>query len=717
MRRGATTLYDNQAALVLRVTISFFIVGLCLAALMAHVVETMVTSADQIDDRRATQAVSSAIEAVQDRLSATLHDNSVWDEAYEAALGPNAERWAFENWGLTKAPYLLYDGCIVADRTGTVYLAAYHNTRFDPKDIIGPAYERLLHQAASGETAVDPVLLKHKGRLFVVGANAIRPFSDRPTQGPYPVLMLLLELTPQRLVDMGGEQGVHDLRWDVDPSREALSLALRNPDGAVVARLAWQPRHPGRILYERVRPFLLAAGTLLVLLFAAILVFGSLAVQRLQKAAEASRFEATHDALSGLLNRKGLLERLARPAARGADRGSRTLLLVDLDGFKAVNDAWGHAVGDALIVRVGAALAAAHPDILAAARLGGDEFALLHAGPVDTALIETLHALFRRPFMIDDREVEVGASIGAATGESGMEASELLRRADLALYRAKETGRNRAVLYDAALERDRHREATLEGALRRAIATGAVTLDFQPLVRAADGRMTGVEALARWNGPDGPVSPNIFIPLAEKAGLIEALGRHLLRLAIDEARRWPAIGLSVNLSPLQLCLPDFAGMVAALLETKGFDPHRLTFEVTETVFIANAEQARQTIAALRAIGVRFALDDFGCGYASIGALRRFGFDRIKLDRSLVAALDAEASGAEVLDATIRLAGALNLPVTAEGIETPAQADSLRLAGCEQLQGYFLGRPVSASEIDAFLADGAGFSSAERLAWG
>lgn len=319
--------------------------------------------------------------------------------------------------------------------------------------------------------------------------------------------------------------------------------------------------------------------------------------------------------------------------------------------------------------------------------------------------------------MIDDREVEVGASIGAATGESGMEASELLRRADLALYRAKETGRNRAVLYDAALERDRHREATLEGALRRAIATGAVTLDFQPLVRAADGRMTGVEALARWNGPDGPVSPNIFIPLAEKAGLIEALGRHLLRLAIDEARRWPAIGLSVNLSPLQLCLPDFAGMVAALLETKGFDPHRLTFEVTETVFIANAEQARQTIAALRAIGVRFALDDFGCGYASIGALRRFGFDRIKLDRSLVAALDAEASGAEVLDATIQLAGALHLPVTAEGIETPAQADSLRLAGCEQLQGYFLGRPVSASEIDAFLADGAGFSSAERLAWG
>jgi EAL domain-containing protein (putative c-di-GMP-specific phosphodiesterase class I) len=272
----------------------------------------------------------------------------------------------------------------------------------------------------------------------------------------------------------------------------------------------------------------------------------------------------------------------------------------------------------------------------------------------------------------------------------------------MALYRAKENGKGQAVEYDLELDRERQRIADLEGELRSAVNSGSIESDFQPLVSAATGAIIGVEALARWRSAAGNISPEIFIPLAEKSGLIDALGVLMLRTSIRHAKSWHGLTLSVNVSPIQLCNPDFAAQIIAVLQDLAFDPHRLTLEITEGVLMKNPDEARRSISQLKRIGIKFALDDFGCGYASIGALRQFGFDRMKIDRSLVFALDEAENGADVLRATIALATALEIPVTAEGIENSHQAAVLRDAGCDLLQGYMIGKPMSAHEIDKLL---------------
>lgn len=317
---------------------------------------------------------------------------------------------------------------------------------------------------------------------------------------------------------------------------------------------------------------------------------------------------------------------------------------------------------------------------------------------------KTILALFAEPFKIDGRTIEVGASIGAAARSGDVQSLELLRRADMALYRAKANGKGQAIEYDPELDRERQRVAELEGLLKNAISSGAIEAVFQPLVSASTGVVTGLEALARWRTATGNISPEIFIPLAERCGLIDALGVHMLRTSIEHAKSWPDLALSVNVSPIQLCNPEFAAEVISVLQELDFNPNRLTLEITEGVLMTNPDQARRSIDQLKHVGIKFALDDFGCGYASIGALRQFGFDRMKIDRSLVSALDEGANGADVLRATISLATALRIPVTAEGIETARQAAILRDAGCDQLQGYLIGKPMSAYDISSRLEE-------------
>lgn len=297
----------------------------------------------------------------------------------------------------------------------------------------------------------------------------------------------------------------------------------------------------------------------------------------------------------------------------------------------------------------------------------------------------------------------MGASIGTAPQEDGVPPLERVRRADIALYRAKENGKGQLISYEPDLDRNRLRLAELEAELREGLAAGEIAPVFQPLISAATGKMMGVESLARWRSKKGPVSPQVFIPLAERSGLIDALGTLMLRSSVIAARGWDGVGLSVNVSPIQLCNPDFASNVISVLRELEFEPRRLTLEITEGVLMSNPDQVRRTMDALRAVGVGFALDDFGCGYASIGALRQFGFNRMKLDRSLVSAIE-EGQGVGVLHATISLATALGIPVTAEGVENPNQADVLTRAGCDLLQGYLLGRPAAAEEITKALIE-------------
>jgi EAL domain-containing protein (putative c-di-GMP-specific phosphodiesterase class I) len=249
------------------------------------------------------------------------------------------------------------------------------------------------------------------------------------------------------------------------------------------------------------------------------------------------------------------------------------------------------------------------------------------------------------------------------------------------------------------MDDDAGKNAELEQELRQGLNCGELRVAFQPLIDASSREVSGVEALARWTSPTrGNVAPDLFIAVAEKAGLIDQLGFQVLKTAVAEGSKWPGIGVAVNISPLQLKNPYFVGQVKDILNNVGFDPGRLTIEVTEGVLISNPDQAKRAFIALRTLGVKIALDDFGCGYASIGALREFGFDRMKIDRSLIVALDHDDKGGAVLQATIALANALHLPVTAEGIETEEQAAVVRLSGCDELQGYLFSKPISADEI-------------------
>jgi predicted signal transduction protein with EAL and GGDEF domain len=352
--------------------------------------------------------------------------------------------------------------------------------------------------------------------------------------------------------------------------------------------------------------------------------------------------------------------------------------------------------------------------------VGGDEFAIAfvmkNCDPAAMKLADIILSFFDEPFQIGERIVTVGTSIGVASSQIGtINSEEVVRRADIAMYKAKETGRGRAFLYDGSMDNDREMILALESELRMAIDRRQLTVVFQPLVSAATLRVTSVETLVRWTRPGrGPVSPDTFIPVAEKTGLIEPLGIFVLEQACEKARQWGDIAIAVNISPVQLRNPAFATEVGRILEEADIEPSRLTLELTEGYLIQNPQRAAQSIDRLKALGVKIALDDFGSGFSSIGYLRQFGFDRLKIDKSMIADIDASEEARSILQATTALARSLGLPVTAEGVEREAQAMILRLCGCDELQGYLYGKPVPAEALADILFNEARFATGALL---
>jgi diguanylate cyclase (GGDEF)-like protein len=687
---------------VIAVTAFFLIVASVLAILITLAVRDMTMSATAIDDARALHAATAAVRALEARLSATLRDNSVWDDGYKQIISDKAKDFADTTWGKSTDDNPLFDLSVVMTPQHQVLSSYKKGVEFDPHSFLGPSLLAIVAEAEKSGRMPAVSFMQTPDGLALVAAGGIQPYANSGDNlGPFNTLVFAKFLSADALQQIEETFDLNDLRLAVSPSEELLDIPLAGADGATLAYLQWPSRNPGAMIYARAHWYLMVAAVVLATFLAGILVTGVLAVRMLQRSADQARYRATHDALSGLLNRAGILGELDRSIA--ARRAKLKLHLIDLDGFKGVNDAWGHAVGDELIKLVAQRVKDRLPDDALFARLGGDEFAAVTGLNADPDLAQSITVCLAEPFFIGGRTIEIGASIGTVTSLNDAEdALELLRRADMALYTAKENGRGRVVTYTADLEHDREITAELEEKLRRAIANGEIAVAYQPLVDAKAGRLCGVEALAKWAPATGPVSPEIFIPIAERSGLIDQLGMQVLKAAIDQAKQWDGIALSVNVSPIQLRNPNFAAEVIAVLKAKKFDARRLTLEITEGVLMSNPEQARRAIEILRNVGVKFALDDFGCGYASIGALRTFGFDRMKIDRSLVNAIDNKG-GADVLIATISLAHALNIPVTAEGVETQAQADALTLSGCDQLQGYLIGRPMTADDLTAIFA--------------
>lgn len=428
---------------------------------------------------------------------------------------------------------------------------------------------------------------------------------------------------------------------------------------------------------------------------------------------------ALHDALTGLPNRVRLREYMEHLLARLPADKKAAVLCLDLDGFKAVNDTLGHPAGDELLRQVAGRLRNATRDIDLVARFGGDEFMVIQAdvaAPDDAALLaERLVAVMHEPFDLLEQQVEIGTSIGVALIEDACTApDDLLRSADIALYRAKAAGRGTWRFFERDMEAELQRRRTLEADLKRAYADGQFEIHYQPLVKADTRALTGFEALLRWRHPEkGLIAPGDFIPLAEEIGLIRLLGAWVMAKACRDATEWPEeVKVAVNLSPLQFASGSLKRDVEQALAC-GLSPLRLELEITESILLQDNHATLEVLHQLRALGVRISMDDFGTGYSSLSYLRSFPFDKIKIDQSFVRNLGRDRGNIEIIRAVAGLSKALGMTVLAEGVETPEQLDILRSEGYAELQGYLFSKPVPKQDVAEIIASYTG--ATERAA--
>lgn len=422
-----------------------------------------------------------------------------------------------------------------------------------------------------------------------------------------------------------------------------------------------------------------------------------------RESSEKIAYLARYDTLTSLPNRLQLNEALGEALRYAAQWRTRcALLMVDLDRFKAVNDSLGHLTGDKMLAQVSSRLQAIVDDGQMCGRLGGDEFAIVIRDASDPDRIdETARKVIEslsEPYEVDHHTLYVGASVGSAIGpRDGTTVEELMRNADLALYRAKDAGGGEHFRFKPELHATAEERRQLEAALRKAVMADEFVLHYQPVVDARSEQIVSFEALVRWNSPEhGFVSPGKFIPLAEDTRLIVPIGRWVLQQACMEARSWPDhVKVNVNVSPEQLLEPEFSREVVDALAASGLRPERLEVEVTESIFVRDATTARNALEQIMALGCSVALDDFGTGYSSLGYLRKLRFSTIKVDRTFVqgAAQGANESLA-IINAVVAMAKNMQMTTTAEGVETPEEAELIRELGCDKIQGFYFGRPMS-----------------------
>jgi diguanylate cyclase (GGDEF)-like protein len=573
---------------------------------------------------------------------------------------------------------------------------------------------RMIGRRPEVGTFADTVMLQmFLGRLSLISAVPIAPPTGSTPGMPTPIVVTARFLEDTLLANIGGQLGLANLRMvsaGVEPAGDhVFDLADANNDP--IARFAWTPKRPGAEILSSVFPFLGIALAGFVLLAGLVLRFMRRTAETIVAGEKRLRYLALHDPLCGLPNRNFFSERLEGLIAEVKQGGPPSAVLyIDLDHFKDVNDTLGHPVGDELIRNVTRRLAGTlRPDDVVA-RLGGDEFAVITSVSADHAVLQGIAqriiGTLSAPFAIDGHTIVIGASIGIATIDSHAEggAADVMRYADMALYRAKNEGRNRACTYDAAMDADLSHRKLIEQELREAIENDQLEVLYQPIVNASGETVVGVEALARWAHPRrGMISPSQFIPIAEHSGLIIELGAYVLRRVCTEGKAWPGLTVAVNVSPLQFRQIDFFSVVERILRETGFEPTRLELELTESTLIGNVETAEAAMNRLKSLGVRLALDDFGTGYSSLQYLRRFPFDKLKIDRSFVLSIEKAADAAAIVHAVVSLGRGLGMKVTAEGVETPDQHLFLRAAGVHFMQGFRFGKPMTAPEITTRIA--------------
>jgi diguanylate cyclase (GGDEF)-like protein len=515
-------------------------------------------------------------------------------------------------------------------------------------------------------------------------------------------------LNGRQVRTIGRRAGVHDLRFEADPTAERGRdlQSVHDARGRIIGWLSWAVDASLVGAMDRLWGLLAVIGAVFTL---GALVAGRASRQllhSLDRSAETVRKLTSQDPLTGLPNHRVMLESLNQ-AVITRRSGIVAFAVVDLDGFREVNDTLGRAGGDAVLMDIAEHLRAGLPPGALIGRFEEDEFAVIASGDdrrIAGLLTDALRASLQRPIFVD-RMWQITASIGIAQApEDGSTGEDVARRAGLALRVAKREGRGRTRSFEPVIENEYAERRFLLRELQSAVSLRAFDIHYQPVVAADGGAMIGVEALLRWTHPTrGDIAPSVFIPLAEQSGLMSQLGEIVLRRALSDGARWPNLSVAVNLSPVQIRDRWLVDLVAAIIAETGIEPSRVVLEVTEGVLIDNPQETQTRLEALRALGVRVALDDFGTGYSSLSYLQKFPFDQLKIDRAFVASLGSSGNTGAIIQAIVTLGHALGMKVLAEGIENDEQRVLLRLAGCDEMQGYLFAKPAPAAEIDKALA--------------
>ncbi|WP_319773070.1 bifunctional diguanylate cyclase/phosphodiesterase [Breoghania sp.] len=562
------------------------------------------------------------------------------------------------------------------------------------------------HLQPTHATAFDSI----GGKPVVVTVVAVLPGGEDTAliEGPPSMVVHVRSLEGPGIGRLGNVNRLQDLRFEASQRLERLppnTLPLYNGASQLIGYLTWTPKRHGTSMLDEASPMMVLAMLVLTILAAGVLRHTHVTTVRLAYSEALARHRALHDDLSQLPNRVLFSRRLSEALeSLGTPPAMVGVIYVDLDYFKEVNDTLGHHAGDALIKEVASRLLSSVAPGDVVSRISGDEFSLLICGRTDqSAIIDVcrhIEVAISEPFEIDDQQLHSSCSMGLViTCGEEISPAELLRRADIALYRAKEEGRGRYILYQESMSDEIRLSQKMERELRVALEEDQFELVYQPQV-SADGRTTnGVEALIRWRHPEqGLLAPDTFMPIVERSDLIWQVGAWVIRTACRDGRQWPELSLAVNVSPNQIRHPDFAEVLQQILKEENFDPRRLEIEITESVVMDHLDSAVRIFDSLHGIGVSIALDDFGTGFSSLSYLRRFAFDKFKIDRAFITAVETEPESAAIVHTLIALADALGMKVTAEGIETKGQHRFLHDSGCDQLQGYLFSPPVPANEI-------------------
>ena len=550
--------------------------------------------------------------------------------------------------------------------------------------------------------------------VFAV-AMEITPSLSKDLLSPKPRLLVsVTDLTPAVLSDIGRSVLIDDLTYGTKLASSFDIFPIRSDDGKAMGTLAWTGKRPGDKLKTDLLPpiaiILLATMALIAGLFQRLL--GS--TRELAKREVEAQYLANHDVLTGLPNRRRLAARLEELRLENAGAGrSVSVACIDLDRFKDINDTLGHQAGDELIKAVARRIESRMLPGDMVARLGGDELAVLrlyqHADEGER-LSDMVIGSFANPFPVLGHEIETKASLGITSATLDRPFDDVMREADIALYEAKALGRGRAAHFVPPMAAKLEKRHLIEVDLRRAITNRELSLNYQPIVEAASGRIASVEALVRWHSPvHGQVPPEIFVGIAEETGLMAALGHFIIEQAIEDSQRWPHLTTAINISPAQLRSATILTELVAATKRFGVSPDRITIEITETLLMASDARTLKLLNQFKACGFSLALDDFGTGYSSLAYIRDFPFDRLKIDRRFIKGINDNPRAMAIVEGVVNFGRILGHEIIAEGIETEQEMQAMQRAGCTHLQGFVFSKPLSADHIEALS------QTSERLA--